>query len=149
MDIVGLYFSKKGGGFTVGKINMAFNVLLYLMYLFMFNASTAIYSAISSVFGSLVTDRFHQQNITVQVLIFSKRQGPELAQFIMQKLGRGITYWEGRGAYTDDDLRVLCVCLSKYQIDELQDRVREIDPGAFFIIQEGIRVVGAFDRNLS
>lgn len=149
MDIIGLYLSKKGGGFTVGKISMAFNVLLYMMYLFLFNASTAIYSAISSVFGSLFTDKFHQQNITVQVLIFSKQQGSELAQFIMQKLGRGITYWEGRGAYTDEGLRVLCVCLSKYEIDELEDHVHEIDPGAFFIIQEGVRVEGAFDRNLT
>lgn len=148
MDIIGLYLSKKGGGFTVGKISMAFNVLLYMMYLFLFNASTAIYSAISSVFGSLFTDKFHQQNITVQVLIFTRGDGYKLGQEIIAKLGRGVTYWNGAGAFAGASIRILCVCLSKYEVEDLVDLVQETDPNAFFTIQEGVRVYGNFHRKI-
>ena len=64
MDILGLYLSKKGTGFTVGKFSLLFNAMLYTLCLLLFNAQTAIYSAIYTVFSSLFVDRVHQQNIT-------------------------------------------------------------------------------------
>lgn len=54
----------------------------------------------------------HQQNITEQVLIFTKDEDPELPRNIMARLGRGVTYWEGKGAYTGEDpARAVRVCL--------------------------------------
>ena len=44
---------------------------------------------------------------------------------------------------------MLCVCLSKYEVLSLQMALHEIDPHAFFVIQEGVRVGGNFDRHLS
>ena len=38
----------------------------------------------------------------------------------MEQLDRGVTYWQAKGAYTGDDVQVLCVCLSKYEIDTLE-----------------------------
>ena len=61
----------------------------------------------------------HQQNVTVQALIFTREDESVLADFIIKQLGRSVTYWDGVGAYTKDDVRVLCVCLSKYEIEEL------------------------------
>ena len=51
MDILGLYLSKKGTGFTVGKFSLLFNAMLYTLCLLLFNAQTAIYSAIYTVFS--------------------------------------------------------------------------------------------------
>ena len=51
---------------------------------------------------ALFIDRGHQQNITEQVLIFTKDEDPELPRNIMARLGRGVTYWEGKGAYTGE-----------------------------------------------
>lgn len=55
----------------------------------------------------------------------------------MEKLGRGVTYWHGTGAYTGDDMHVLCVCLSKYEIEELLHAVHSIDPHAFSRCRRG------------
>lgn len=149
LDIIGLYLSKKGKGFSVGKFSIAFNAVLFAACLLLFDVSAVIYSVIYVVFDSLFMDRVHQQNIIVQVLIFTKIKGNELPHFIMNRLERGVTYWDGHGAYTGDDVRVLCVCLSKYEIESLESAVQEIDPDAFFMVQEGVHVGGHFDRHLT
>ena len=128
---------------------MSFNVLLYAACALLFDIQTSIYSVIYTVFCSLFIDRGHQQNISVQVLIFTKDEDPELPQNIMGRLGRGVTYWQGKGAYTGSDIRVLCVCVSKFEVAELQETVRELDPQAFFIVQEGVRIGGNFTRKIS
>ena len=43
----------------------------------------------------------------------------------MARLGRGVTYWEGKGAYTGEDLRVLCVCVSKFEEADLSGVIVE------------------------
>ena len=115
----------------------------------LFDLTTAIYSAIYVVFQALFLDRVHQQNISVQMLIFTKENNPELPRFIMDKLDRGVTYWTAHGAYTGDEVQVLCVCLSKYEVGTLQQVMQEIDPKAFFIVQEGIRTGGNYRRHLN
>lgn len=147
MDILWLYFSKKHG-FTVGRLSIVFNVALYGLCLVLFNVTTAIYSAIFSVVTSIFVDRMHQQNITAQALIITKDHDPALERRIMEEIGRGVTAWEGQGAYTGDDVRVLCVCLSKYEIEQLQQTVRSIDPHAFIMVQEGLHITGNFKRHL-
>ena len=56
---------------------------------------------------------------------------------------------EGKGAYTGNDIRVLCVCVTKFEESELREIVREMDPHAFFIVQEGVRIGGNFVRKIS
>ena len=41
------------------------------------------------------------------------------------------------------------MCLSKYEIQTLQQEVRKLDPNAFFIVQEGVRIGGNFLRKIS
>ena len=85
----------------------------------------------------------------MQVLIFTRDEDPALPQSIMSRLGRGVTYWQGKGAYTGSDMRVLCVCVSKFEVADLQETVRELDPNAFFIVQAGVRIGGNFMRTIS
>ncbi len=148
LDILGLCLTKKGSKFTVGRFSISFNAGLYLLCFILFDAATAIYSAIYNVLSNLFLDKQHRQNVTVQLLIFTKSKDPALPNYIMQQLDRGVTYWTAKGAYTGDDVQVLCVCLSKYEIDSLQRVIHEIDPNAFFVMQEGVRTGGNFQRHL-
>ena len=147
-DIVGLCLSKRGSSFTVGKFSLTFNAFLYAACLILFEPEVAIYSVIYNFFTSMVLDRMHQQNVNVQALIFTKLGDGSVAKFVMEKLGRGVTYWNGTGAYTKKDIHVLMVCLSKYEIEELLRAVHSIDPHAFITVQEHVRVYGNFQRKL-
>lgn len=149
LDILGLYLSKKGKGFTVGKFSITFNAALYALCAVLFNLSAAIYSGIYVVFQSLFLDRLHQQNITVQMTIFTKEDPKLLSETIMEKLDRSFTAWEGQGGYSHEQVHVLCVCLNKYEVMSVQMALHEIDPHAFYVVQEGVRVGGNFGRHLS
>ena len=148
LDIVGLYLSKRGSQFTVGKFSLSFNAVLYPACLFLFSPEVAIYSVIYNFFTAMVLDRMHQQNVSIQAFIFTKGDEDTLARFIIENLGRSVTYWEGVGAYTGEDVHVLCVCLSKFEIEELVHAVHSIDPHAFVTTQEGTRIYGNFQRKV-
>jgi len=148
LDVLGLYLSKKGSGFTVGKFSITFNAFLYVACALLFSLNTAIYSAIYTVFCSLFLDRFHQQNVTTQVLIFTKDKSAEISEFIMDKMERGVTSWKGVGGYTHEGLTVLCACLNKYEVASVQQMVREIDSNAFVIVNKDVTTGGNFERHL-
>ncbi len=148
LDVLGLCLSKRGSPITVGKFSLSFNAVLYTACLFLFSPEVAIYSVIFNFATALVLDRMHQQNINNQALIFTHQQDNTLDCYIMEKMGRGVSYWKGVGAYTGDDLRILCVCLSKFEVEELIRTVHTVDPHAFVTIQERVRVIGNFTRKL-
>ena len=148
LDILGQYLSKKGSRFTVGRFSITFNAGLYTLCFFLFDATTAIYSAIYNVLSNLFLDRLHRQNVTVQLLIFTKKNDPQLPRYIMEQLDRGVTSWAAKGGWTGDDVQVLCVCLSKYEIDTLRQVMQQVDPDAFYIVQEGVHAGGNFKRHL-
>ena len=141
LDVIGLCLSKKGSRFTVGRFSMTFNAFLYALCLILFTPETAIYSVIYNFASAMVVDKAHQQNISVQALIFTRAGERELGRVIMDELGRGVTY-------TGENVHGLCVCLSKYEIEELFHTVHEMDPHAFITLQEGVRIYGNFQKKL-
>ena len=98
LDVIGLCLSKKGSRFTVGRFSMTFNAFLYAVCLILFKPEVAIYSVIYNFATAIVVDKAHQQNISVQALIFTRAKEQELGHLIMEKMGRGVTWWEGVGA---------------------------------------------------
>ena len=148
LDVIGLCLSKRGSAFTVGRFSLTFNVFLYTACLILFSPEVAIYSVIYNFFTSMVLDRMHQQNVNVMAMIFTHADEHILGRFIIDNLGRGVTYWNGTGAYTGKGVHVLCVSLSKYEIEELLHAVRTIDPQAFLTVQEGVRIYGNFRKKL-
>ena len=148
MDVIGLCLSRRGSGFTVGRFSLTFNAFLYAACLLLFSPEVAIYSVIYNVFAAIVLDRMHQQNVSVQALIFTREEPSLLSRYIMDRLERGVTCWEGTGAYTGTGVHVLYVCLTKYEIDQLLHTVRTLDPAAFLAVQKGVRIYGNFPRRL-
>ena len=146
LDIVGLWMAKSGKSAGVGRFSLAINVFVYAVCAYLFGLGAAVYSMIFTVFCALFLDRFHEQNVAVQVMIFTKGDSKQLLEPILNTLERGVTTWEGKGGYTDEPIHILCVCVSKFEVEELQNAIRKVDPNAFFILQEGIHVGGYFEK---
>ena len=149
LDVLGLYMVKKGVKMTIGQFNLGFNAILFALSGILFDLPTMIYSVLNTIFHTMAIDRAHRQSVTVQVLIFTKKEDQELDRFIMENLHRGMTRWEGKGVYTGEPTHILCVCMNKYEIDDLRAELHQIDPKAFFIVQEGVRVSSNFEQRLS
>ena len=146
IDVVAMWAAKKFKNASVGKISLYFNVLLYAVMLFLFDVQTVIYSLIFTVVFTLVLDKTHYQNINVRVMIFTKKDGIDEA--INLRTRRGVTKWDGCGAYTKESTHVLVSCINKYEVNELMDMVQSMDPQAFVIVDENVMVNGNFEKRL-
>lgn len=145
-DILGIYFSKRFPGFSVGKVSIIINCFVYGVCLMVFNIQVAIYSLIYGVIYSIACDRVHIQNINMSVMIFTKKLG--ISRAIIDQMGRGVTNWDGAGAYTNQTSYILFVVISKYEVSRIKRIVKTIDPGAFIIFNEGCSVSGNFEKRL-
>lgn len=145
-DIIGLCCAKKYPNFSVGKINIIMNIFVYVICLFMFNIEIVIYSLIYTTVLAMALDRVHIQNINMSVMIFTKKEG--ISRAIIEKTGRGVTNWDGEGAYTNKTSYILFVLISKYEVSQIKQIVHDIDPNAFMIFTEGCSVDGNFEKRL-
>ncbi len=150
LDLIGMLLIQTRDNFSVGKVNLAVNCLLYGLCMVLFDLSTAIYSMMYSVVLSLLCDKVHTQNINVQVLIITKKKDLEsLKTAIMGQMRRGITGWGAYGGYTGENETILMTVVSKYEIAQLKAVVHEFDPHAFVLLSEGINVDGYFLKKLT
>lgn len=148
LDVLGLYFTLKYKNMSFGKFTILFNAVIYLYCLLSFSIEVVIFSIIYTVFYSLIVDRMHQQNISVKVLVFTKKDPKQMENDIFNLLGRGVTTWDGSGAYTDEKTNIMCICLSKFEVNQMKKIVHKYDKNAFFIIDEGVVVEGNYTKKL-
>lgn len=146
IDVLGVYYALKKPAFSVGKLTLYFNAVIYFICAFLFNLPTAIYSIIYSTIYSMTVDKTHFQNINMNVMIFSKKAN--LEQLITKQLHRGVTHWKAIGAYTHTNTYVLVTICSKYEIESLKTMILKKDPQAFIIFNEGLQVSGNFKKRL-
>ena len=125
-DIIGILCAKKYPGFSVGKIGIIMNIGVYGVCMMLFDMEVVIYSLIYATVVSLAIDKIHIQNINMSVMIFTKKLG--VAKAIMEETGRGVTNWEGTGAYTKENTEILYVVISKYEVNQIKRIVQGIDP---------------------
>ncbi|MBE5905637.1 MAG: YitT family protein [Lachnospiraceae bacterium] len=146
VDIIGIYFLKKDIKVTVGKISILVNAVIYLICAAMFDLNIACYSVIYAAIISYTMDRTHYQSINMLCFIITKNK--ELQKSLTQAIGRGVTYWDGKGAFSAEDVNVNAVVISKYEVKALKRIVNEIDPDAFVFMSEGITVDGYYLKKL-
>ena len=148
MDVVGVLLTKWKKDFSVGKVGLMVNLVLYLSCAFLFDIEIVVYSVIYAAVYSVAMDRVHTQNINVEANIITKADTTELEKEVFYDLGRGVTKWSVMGAYTHDNSHILYIMLSKYEVGRLKAIVHKYDPHAFIVINEGVHVDGHFIKKL-
>lgn len=78
-------------------------------------------------------------------MVFTKN--PKVKEEIMNKIVRGVTYWEGYGAYTKTDIEVFVTACSKLESIRIKKLIHELDPQAF-IIMNSTKITGGFEKRL-
>lgn len=148
MDVVGVLLTKWKRDFSVGKINLIVNLILYGSCLFLFDVEIVVYSIIYAAVYSVAMDKIHVQNINVEVNIITKIDSTALEKAIFEELGRGITKWNTLGAYTYEQSHILYIMMSKYEVNRLRTIIRTYDPNAFIVINEGVSIDGNYLKKL-
>lgn len=146
VDILGIYFLHNTNQITVGKISIVVNAVIYFICGYLFDLNIACYSIIYAGIISFTMDKTHYQNINMLCFIISKNR--DLQHELTNVLGRGVTYWQGKGAYLGEEKIVNAVVISKYEVKELKRIVNQLDPEAFVFMNEGITVDGYYLKKL-
>lgn len=145
LDVLGLYLIKKSPGLSVGRIGLMVNLVIFLILAATQNMEIVIYSFIYNAVISLALDKVHIQNINIWVMIFTKKTGVDRE---IMSLGRGVTSWNGAGAYTGESTFIHTTMISKAEIRLVKRLVLQVDPNAFIITTEGSQVTGGFLKKL-
>ena len=145
-DILGVYLSQKNPDASVGKLNYAVNFVVLGISAILFDLQVALFSIIFIMIMYYVSDRVHYQNINVLAIVITERD--DAKKEIIRQLGRGVTYWYGKGAYRDTNQEVLMSCISKYEVRLFKRIVNGVDPKAFVILSESNPVQGNFEKRL-
>ncbi len=147
-DILGIYFARKSHDFSVGRLNLLINGVIYVVCILLFDVSVAVHCIIYAVFSSMIVDRVHTQSINMEALIFTRTGGEEICRRIITELNRSATLWKGVGGYTEKDTEIIYSVLSKYEAAILRRMVREVDGSAFVVLREGCHISGNFQKHL-
>lgn len=148
MDVIGILLTMWKKDFSVGKVNLLVNLVLYGTCFFLFDLEIVVYSVIYAAVYSVAMDKVHTQNINVEVNIITKADTTALEREVFEELGRGITKWTSMGAYTYEKSHILYIMLSKYEVNRLKAIVHKYDSNAFIVVNEGVSVDGNYLKKL-
>lgn len=145
LDVIGFYLSQKKKG-SLGSLYLMVNCSIYLVCLIVYNAQTALYSLVYSFIFSFCLDKFHEHNIEVSVMVYTKNK--DIKREIIEVIHRGVTYWDGYGAYTGSQMDVFVTIVAQSEVVVLKQLIRKHDPNAFIIVTKNLKVDGGFEKRL-
>lgn len=128
--------------FSVGEIIMFFNIFILGSAGFVFGWNRAMYSLIAYFVA------FKTIDIVLEGLDESKSawiisdQYREIGDAILARLGRGVTYLNGEGAYTGDDKKVIFCVITRLEEAKLKSIVEDHDHSAFLAVANIAEVRG-------
>ena len=145
-DIIGILVSMKNRNFSVGKIGLSVNAVIYSICGVLFGLETMLYSILYTVFLNLMVDRTHDQNICSTAIIFTKNKPTKILDFVKEKIKRDGTYWEAVGGYDSSKTYICYVVLSKYELQRLERYLPKLDKTAFVVKSDNVGINGNFKK---
>lgn len=140
-DIVGAIV-KKYYSFDMGAVIFAFNCMIMAFAAYLFGMTQALFTLIGMYMTANITDKVIAGiNHRKAVLIVSPK-AKDIADGIINEVGRGVTFLHGRGAYTQQERDVVFVVVKMTQVAKIKNIVNDVDEGAFMIILAANEVMG-------
>jgi uncharacterized membrane-anchored protein YitT (DUF2179 family) len=138
-EILAIFMSRKKG-ISVGDFILLFNIVVFSVAAYLHTVEMALYSILTYMAAAKTVD-FILEGIEefTGVTIISPRS-PEIADFIKNKMGRGLTIYTGKRGFgkRGESLAVtdiIFTVVTRLEISKLTHEVQKIDPNAFIVTQ--------------
>jgi uncharacterized membrane-anchored protein YitT (DUF2179 family) len=102
-----------------------------------FGWAAALYAMVALFIGGAASDYVLEGPSVIRTATIITDKPQEVADVVLEEMGRGVTAWKGKGMFTDQDHTVLFVTISRQQVNELRSLIRRVDPDAFVVIGQG------------
>lgn len=140
-EITAIILDRKTS-FSVGEVVMFFNLFILGAAGFVFGWDKAMYSLVAYFIISKMIDIVIKGLDESYAVMIVSDEYEEIADALMHRLGRGVTYLHGQGAYTGDDKQVLYCVVTRLEVVKLKDIALEKDESAFVTINPVHDIVG-------
>lgn len=128
--------------FSVGDIILFINAFIFIGASFIFGLESALYSALTYYIAKNVIDIIQvglEQSKSVRVV---SPKSEEIGVAIQSRLGRGVTYTQGRGGFSNESTEILNCVINRMEENKLVSIIKDIDDGAFVVISDVSEVRG-------
>jgi uncharacterized membrane-anchored protein YitT (DUF2179 family) len=136
-EVLAIFLSRKFVT-TIGDVIIVINVIIFSIAAYFLSVEIALYSMITYLSASKTLD-FVVIGIEeyIGVTIISIRH-EEIRQMLINKLGKGVTVYSGKGGYGTkgerQDLDIIYSVITRLEIQKLNNEVERIDPNAFIVM---------------
>lgn len=138
-EVLAIFLSRKNS-LSVGDFILIFNIIIFSFAAYLINIETALYSVLIYIAASKTVDFFLDGIEEFTGVTIISPHSDEIANFIKDKMGRGLTVYSGkrgygkRGeSYTNTD--IIFTVVTRLEISRLTTEIEKIDPNAFIVMQ--------------
>lgn len=132
-EIVAIILDKKLS-FSIGEIVMFFNLFILSSAGFVFGWDRAMYSLIAYFIAFKVIDIVVEGLDESKAVMIISDEYQDIYEAIRDRLGRGVTMLDGKGAYRQNQTNILYVVVSRLEIAKLKLIVHDFDENALVTI---------------
>jgi uncharacterized membrane-anchored protein YitT (DUF2179 family) len=111
-----------------------------------FGFEKALYGVLMLFVWGLATDYVLEGPSVIRTVFIVTAMPEQVAKNLMDRLGVGVTYWEGQGMFTGEIRGILFCTITRPDVDTLNFLVTEVDEKAFVVIGQGHQAKGGILR---
>lgn len=126
----------------IGKALLMADFIVVVLAMFAFGLELGLYAMMGIIFNSVVIDTIIEGFDRKYLITIVSARTPEIKEFIINDISRGLTVYDAKGGYTDREMEVLNAVMSKRDFIKLKQFIKEIDPTAFFTVTHVREVFG-------
>lgn len=132
---------------SIGSILMTLNILIAVIYggIMQGNWAITLYTFIFIIISNIVVDKIHTAYNYLKIEIVTKNDN--LTQELMSGIQRGCTFYNVKGAYTNEDKYEVFMVISAYELEKAKKIIYGVDPEAFIMVVPIKRIIGRFFRH--
>jgi uncharacterized membrane-anchored protein YitT (DUF2179 family) len=134
-EVLAIYLSKKTG-LTIGDIILIFNIIIFSFGAYILSIEIALYAILTYLAASKTVDFVIEGVEEYTGITIISDSSEEIRIMITEKLGRGVTIYNGKGGYgkKGDNLKQLDIVytvITRLEIARLLTEIDKIDSEAF------------------
>ena len=141
-DIVARIFNKYTT-LSMGRLMLIVDAIVLTTVLIVFkDFRIAAYTLLFILIDTVVIDIVGEGGFAGKGFLVVTSKPDEIAKQITTELGRGVTFVNGMGYYSQQEMKIIYCVVSRNEMKQMKDIINKIDPFAFITITEAHEILG-------
>ncbi len=142
-DIIVKCLRQRMPHLRTGRLFLILDVAVVALSALVFrDVDKALYAGVAVAVNSFVLDLVLYGRDEAKLIYIISDHAGEIAERLLKELDIGVTYMQGKGAYSGRPKQVILCAVKKHMAPKAEDVVREEDPLAFLIVTSATEIYG-------